>query len=92
MIPYQAVTMDYSGYQRQGPSSGGHMGMSALGMGVGGSPFTHSWLMPPQDLCGVGYKQMPNQHPNAVMHSQQTIEPGHVSVLSSSLFLPFNFN
>lgn len=78
MLPYQAVAMDYGGYQRQGPSSSGHMGMSALGMGVGGPPFTHSWLVPPQDLCSP-YKQIGNQHPNSVMHSQQPIEPGHVS-------------
>lgn len=68
--------MDYAGYQRQGPSSGGHMGMGALGMG--GPPFTHSWLVPTQDLCAVPYKQMPNQHPNSVMHPQQALEPGHV--------------
>lgn len=80
MIPYQAVAMDYGGYQRQGPSTSGHMGMSALGMSVGGPPFTHSWLVPPQDLCGP-YKQMSNQHPNSVMHPQQSIEPGHVFVI-----------
>lgn len=75
MLPYQAVAMDYGGYQRQGPATGGHMGMG-LGMGVGAPPFTHSWLVPPQDLCGVPYgKQMPNQHPH--MQPQQ-IEPGHV--------------
>ena len=74
MLPYQAVAMDYGGYQRQGPATGGHMGMGALGMGVGAPPFTHSWLVPPQDLCGVPYgKQMPNQH----MQPQQ-LEPGHV--------------
>lgn len=84
MLPYQAVAMDYGGYQRQGPASGGHMGMGALGMGVGAPPFTHSWLVPPQDLCGVPYKQMPNQHPNSVMHPQQ-IEPGHV-------YIPFQYS
>lgn len=80
MIPYQAVAMDYTGYQRQGGGgmSGGHMGMGALGMGVGGPPFTHSWLVPTQDLCAVPYKQMPNQHQNTTMHSQQPLEPGHV--------------
>lgn len=77
MIPYQAVAMDYAGYQRQTPSSSGHMGMS-LGMGVGGPAFTHSWLVPTQDLCAVPYKQMPNQHQNSVMHPQQSLEPGHV--------------
>ena len=78
MLPYQAVAMDYTGYQRQGPAPGGHMGMGALGMSVGGPPFTHSWLVPTQDLCAVPYKQLPNQHQNASMHSQQTLEPGHV--------------
>lgn len=87
MLPYQAVAMDYGGYQRQGPATGGHMGMGALGMGVGAPPFTHSWLVPPQDLCGVPYKQMPNQHPNSVMHPQQ-IEPGHVL---DSIFYSFQF-
>lgn len=78
MLPYQAVAMDYGGYQRQGPANGGH-----IGMGVGAPPFTHSWLVPPQDLCGVPYgKQMPNQHPH--MQPQQ-IEPGHV-------FHSFNFS
>lgn len=77
MIPYQAVAMDYAGYQRQTPSSSGHMGMS-LGMSVGGPAFTHSWLVPTQDLCAVPYKQMPNQHQNSVMHPQQSLEPGHV--------------
>lgn len=87
MLPYQAVAMDYGGYQRQGPASGGHMGMGALGMGVGAPPFTHSWLVPPQDLCGVPYKQMPNQHPH--MQPQQ-IEPGHVFIQFSSCFF-FSF-
>ncbi|XP_031626629.1 protein trachealess isoform X2 [Contarinia nasturtii] len=77
MLPYQAVAMDYGGYQRQGPATGGHMGMGALGMGVGAPPFTHSWLVPPQDLCGVPYKQMPNQHPH--MQPQQ-IEPGILEI------------
>lgn len=89
MLPYQAVAMDYGGYQRQGPASGGHMGMGALGMGVGAPPFTHSWLVPPQDLCGVPYKQMPNQHPNSVMHPQQ-LEPGHVLDSIFYSFSPFN--
>lgn len=79
MLPYQAMAMDYTGYQRQGAGGvgGGHMGMGALGMGVGGPPFTHSWLVPTQDLCAVPYKQMPNQHQNTTMHPQQ-LEPGHV--------------
>lgn len=85
MLPYQAVAMDYAGYQRQSAAGGGvpgpppPMGMGALGMGVGGPPFTHSWLVPTQDLCAVPYKQMPNQHQNTTMHSnQQSLEPGHV--------------
>lgn len=81
MLPYQAVAMDYGGYQRQGAST--NMGMGAFG----GPAFTHSWLVPPQDLCGVPYgKQMGNQHPNSVMHPQQSIEPGHVFL---SLLFPF---
>lgn len=82
MLPYQAVAMDYGGYQRQG--GGGNMGMGAFG----GPAFTHSWLVPPQDLCGVPYKQMGQQHPNSVMHPQQSIEPGHVlDRFSTSLYL-----
>lgn len=78
MLPYQAVAMDYAGYQRQPTSSmaSSHMQMGPLGMSVGGPPFTHSWLVPTQDLCAVPYKQMSNQHPNSMM--QQAIEPGHV--------------
>lgn len=81
MLPYQAVAMDYAGYQRQGTNvPGGPMAaMGSLGMGVGGSPFTHSWLVPTQDLCAVPYNKLPNQHQNTTMHSnQQSIEPGHV--------------
>lgn len=82
MLPYQhPVTMDYSGYQRQGPGGvpGPPMGMGALGMSVGGPSFPHSWFVPSQDLCAVPYKQMPSQHQNTTMHSnQQLIEPGHV--------------
>lgn len=81
MLPYQAVAMDYPGYQRQGGQSisGGPMGMGALGMTVGGPSFPHSWFVPSQELCAVPYKQMPSQHQNTTMHSnQQLIEPGHV--------------
>lgn len=83
MLPYPsaAVAMDYAaGYQRQGHNvTGPPMGMGALGMSVGGPSFTHSWLVPTQDLCDVPYKQLPNQHQNPMMHSnQQLIEPGHV--------------
>lgn len=90
MLPYQAVAMDYAGYQRQGnggvPGGGHHpppMGMG-LGMGMGGPSFTHSWLVPTQDLCAVPYKQLPNQHPNS---NQQLIEPGHVSCIIFLFFL-----
>lgn len=79
MLPYQAVAMDYTGYQRQGQSGGvpgGHMAMGSLGMGVGGPPFSHSWLVPSQDLCASPYKTMPGQHQAAM---QQPLEPGHVT-------------
>lgn len=78
MLPYQA--MDYAGYQRNGPPTGPPPHPSMLSMSMGGPSFTHSWLVPPQDLCAVPYKQMPNQHPNSAMPpNQQLIEPGHVS-------------
>lgn len=81
MLPYQAVAMDYTGYQRQGPGGvpGGHMGMGTLGMT--GPPFSHSWLVPTQDLCAVPYNKLPNQHQNGAMHAQQPLEPGHVLFL-----------
>lgn len=86
MLPYQAVAMDYTGYQRQGAGvPGGHMGMGALGMG--GPPFTHSWLVPTQDLCAVPYKQLPNQHQNSGMHAQQSLEPGHVTFIFLFVFI-----
>lgn len=80
MLPYQAVAMDYTGYQRQQhhhqatgvgmpPSAAGHMGHMAGALGIAGpSPFGHSWLMPTQDMCGTSPygKQMPGQgHPGA---------------------------
>ncbi|XP_036342363.1 protein trachealess-like [Rhagoletis pomonella] len=82
MLPYQAVAMDYAGYQRQPTPGhpGNHMPtMSSLGMpGVAAGPFTHSWLMPSQDLCAMPYGKMPNQHQGGPgMHgAQQPIEPG----------------
>lgn len=92
MLPYQAVAMDYAGYQRQsnsGPPTGPpppHPSM--LSMTMGGPSFTHSWLVPTQDLCAVPYKQLPNQHPNSAMPSnQQLLEPGHVS---NPIFYPVN--
>lgn len=65
MLPYQAVAMDYAGYQRQGVP-GGHMGM-----GMSATPFGHSWLVPTQDICGVPYKT--NQPPGM---QTQPLEPG----------------
>ncbi|XP_055680985.1 protein trachealess isoform X8 [Lutzomyia longipalpis] len=79
MLPYQAVAMDYGGYQRQAPGGvpGTPMGMGAIGMSMAGPSFTHSWLVPTQELCAVPYKQLPNQHPNSAIHpNQQIIEPG----------------
>ncbi len=81
MLPYQAVAMDYPGYQRQNSQTlpGAPMGMGALGMAVSGPSFPHSWFVPTQDLCAVPYKQMTSQHQNTTMHSnQQLLEPGHV--------------
>lgn len=79
MLPYQAVSMDYPGYQRQSNGMpGAPMGMGALGMTVGGSSFPHSWFVPTQELCAVPYKQMSSQHQNTTMHSNHQIEPGHV--------------
>lgn len=83
MLPYQAVAMDYAGYQRQ--STPGHPGnhMSAMGSlsmpGVAAGPFTHSWLVPTQDLCAMPYGKMTSQHQTGGMHGpQQPIEPGSV--------------
>ncbi|XP_011183761.1 protein trachealess isoform X3 [Zeugodacus cucurbitae] len=81
MLPYQAVAMDYAGYQRQ--PTPGHPGnhMSAMGPlsmpGVPAGPFTHSWLVPTQDLCAMPYGKMASQHQGGGMHGpQQPIEPG----------------
>lgn len=81
MLPYSAMAaMDYAAYQQRelSPVSGAPMGMS-----VGGSSsFTHSWLVPTQDLCAVPYKHLSNQQQNAAMQSnQQNIEPGHVQII-----------
>lgn len=71
MLPYSAVALDYAAYQsRPGLSSAGN-----------GASFTHSWLVPTQDLCGVNFK--PNQHQN-----QLIVDPGHVE---NFLFLYFYF-
>lgn len=86
MLPYQSVAMDYAGYQRQPPNSS-HMAMG-LGMSVGAPPFTHSWLVPTQDLCGVPYNKLPNQHQGGMMHPQQSLEPGQVIFFSVFQLLP----
>ncbi|XP_043071497.1 protein trachealess [Drosophila grimshawi] len=79
MLPYQAVAMDYAGYQRQ--PTPGHPGSHMVGsLGMSAVPFSHSWMVPTQDLCGMPpYNKMPNQHQPGVpgMHGQQQpIEPG----------------
>lgn len=79
MLPYQAVAMDYAGYQRQSTPvhHTSHMTpMGSLGM-TGPGAFTHSWLVPTQDLCAVPYNKMPNQH-HQNQHQPQPIEPGLV--------------
>lgn len=53
MLPYSAVAMDYANHYQRHP---GAVSTSALGIGPGPA-FTHSWLMPPQDFSGMGYKQ-----------------------------------
>lgn len=77
MLPYQAVAMDYAGYQRQAaPMMTG--GVPGMGPGMVGSvsgvgaPFSHSWFVP-ADLC-VPYKQ---SHAAPANH----LEPGHVSII-----------
>ncbi|CRK97358.1 CLUMA_CG010749, isoform A [Clunio marinus] len=59
MLPYSTVAaIDYAAYQSRS-------GLSASN----GTSFTHSWLVPTQEISSVNFK--PNQ--------QQPIEPGHVS-------------
>ncbi|XP_016975372.2 protein trachealess isoform X1 [Drosophila rhopaloa] len=82
MLPYQAaVAMDYAGYQRQ--PTPGHPGshMATMGsLGMPAVPFTHSWMVPTQDLCAMPpYNKMPGhqQPPGPGMHAQQQpLEPG----------------
>ncbi|XP_033157945.1 protein trachealess isoform X6 [Drosophila mauritiana] len=82
MLPYQAaVAMDYAGYQRQ--PTPGHPGshMATMGsLGMPAVPFTHSWMVPTQDLCAMPpYNKMTGhqQPPGAGMHvQQQPLEPG----------------
>ncbi|KAH8349900.1 hypothetical protein KR084_009086 [Drosophila pseudotakahashii] len=73
--------MDYAGYQRQ--PTPGHPGshMATMGsLGMPAVPFTHSWMVPTQDLCGMPpYNKMPgHQQPTGPgMHAQQQpLEPG----------------
>ncbi|KAH8379250.1 hypothetical protein KR009_003873 [Drosophila setifemur] len=73
--------MDYAGYQRQPTPGhpGSHMAtMGSLGMPT--VPFSHSWMVPTQDLCAMPpYNKMPGhqQPPGPGMHAQQQpIEPG----------------
>lgn len=87
MLPYQAaVAMDYAGYQRQ--PTPGHPGshMATMGsLGMPAVPFSHSWMVPTQDLCAMPpYNKMPGhqQPPGPGMHAQQQpIEPGLVNYL-----------
>lgn len=47
--------------------------INAIGMSIGGPPsFTHSWLVPPQDLCGMSAY---NTNPSV---QQPPIDSGHV--------------
>jgi hypothetical protein len=63
MLPYSAVAaIDYAAYQSR-------PGLSQVINN--GASFTHSWLVPTQDLCGVNFK--PNQQQN-----QLIVDPGHV--------------
>lgn len=95
MLPYQPVAMDFAGYQRQ--QTPGHPGshmtpMSSLGMPtVGGGPFTHSWLVPTQDLCAVPYNKMPNHHhhQHQGQHQPQPLEPGFVFFVTKFLNIFF---
>jgi len=75
--------MDYAGYQRQ--PTPGHPGshMATMGsLGMPAVPFTHSWMVPTQDLCAMPpYNKMTGhqQPPGAGMHAQQQpLEPGLV--------------
>lgn len=58
MLPYSAVAMDYANhYQR-------HAAVPTTTLSIGPGPtFSHSWLVPPQDLCGMTYKQSAPQQP-----------------------------
>lgn len=71
MLPYSAVAaIDYAAYQsRPGLSSASN-----------GASFTHSWLVPTQDLCGINFK--PNQQQN-----QLIVDPGHVEHFFIFIFM-----
>lgn len=77
MLPYPPgmAALDYAGYQRgigmMGNSSSPLPSLGTLGVNVGASSITHSWLVPTQ--CAVPYKQLTCQP-----QTQQQIEPGHV--------------
>lgn len=85
MLPYQAaVAMDYAGYQRQPTPGhpGSHMAATMGPLAMPAVPFSHSWMVPTQDLCAMPpYNKMPGhqQPPGPGMHAQQQpIEPGLV--------------
>ncbi|CRK97342.1 CLUMA_CG010733, isoform A [Clunio marinus] len=65
MLPYSAVAaIDYAAYQSR-------PGLTTSNGAPLGASFTHSWLVPTQDLCGVNFK--PDQQQN-----QLIVDPGHV--------------
>ncbi|XP_017108992.2 protein trachealess isoform X6 [Drosophila bipectinata] len=81
MLPYQAaVAMDYAGYQRQPTPGhpGSHMAATMGPLGMPAVPFSHSWMVPTQDLCAMPpYNKMPgHQQPPGPGMQQQPIEPG----------------
>lgn len=85
MLPYQAaVAMDYAGYQRQPTPGhpGSHMPATMGPLAMPAVPFSHSWMVPTQDLCAMPYNKIPGhqQPPGPGMHAQQQpIEPGLVT-------------
>lgn len=68
MLPYPGSSaIDLASFHHV-PTSMQSMGT----LGMNPSSFTHSWLVPTQDLCAVPYKQLPNQQQN-----HQLVEIGH---------------
>jgi len=65
MLPYPVTAIDYAAYQSR-------PGLTSSNNAAPFGAFTHSWLVPTQDLSGASFK--PIQQP-----SQETFEPGHVS-------------